>query len=211
MGAVVLGSGIQKALRMAWQISAWSSETGEGSIRSSHFGPVPFGPEENDWQVKDFAVGEVVDARVRGAPDALIVMRVRPLCPRDPEGTRAPEFAELNARFAPDIFEQEYDAAERTLRLVIGECCAWCSTPSTIVFSGVRYVGDWDEDVDFEVMRFRRATKVESQPAGPLTPAEVAYAIVVAEAEEFRSIVVVAEQVRIDRLSAAESQSPRPQ
>lgn len=194
---------------MAWRIASWSAESGKGTICSPHIGPLTFGEVENDWQITDYRVGEEVNVEVEGPTSALRVTRIRPMRPRNPPGTEAPELSELNAAMTDELLDHDYDVANRIFRLIFGFCCAWCSTPVRATFSGVRFHEEFTGELSFGEPHFRRASPEEAYAWLPLSPSETAYAMVVRDEDDtLRSIVVIAEGITIDYPYTATDRRP---
>jgi len=136
-------------------------------VISPHFGPLPFGPEQNQHGTTDFAVGEEVAVQVEGPKNAMritSVSRARHRADQEPPGTRCEALAGVNAGRHNDIhWQTEFDLSTppATLEFWVGDCCSYCGPGWTLRFEGVVAIHGLNDDTDFEELWFRFATDEE--------------------------------------------------
>jgi len=141
---------------MAWQVHSWDAAARRGEVVSSHFGPWPF---DGAAAGHDFVVGEEVLVELVGAPSSYRVQNVRAARQRQPDGTRAQVFDELNAkRFESCYVEERIDSS---IKLWFGDCCHMCGPSWFITFRDVTMVKGLSEHGDVDAPLFRLASPQE--------------------------------------------------
>jgi hypothetical protein len=144
---------------MAWTIHHWSAERGVGTIKSPHFGPVPFDAGANVDKVDDYREGEPVLVELEGEAPNFRVRKIRPMCQRQPDDSHFPGFDAVNGRFGDASIEKNVTG---TVQFWVGDCCGWC-TPNAIRvrFDEVASVTGIDDDFEFADPLFRLASPAE--------------------------------------------------
>lgn len=144
---------------MAWTIHEWSTEKGEGSIASPHFGPIPFGESANVDQVVDFRTGENVLVELEGDAPNFRVLTIRPANQRQPANTHWPAFDAVNGRFGDLRVEP---SPPGSVQLWLGDCCEYCTpNPIRLRFHDVSAIIGLHDDLAFDDPLFRLASDGE--------------------------------------------------
>jgi hypothetical protein len=158
---------------MAWRIRSWNRATQTGEVVSPHFGPWPFASASG----VQFAIGEAVLVELAGPPSAYRVANVRPTRQRQPEGTRAQVFEQLNARRFDSCLVHAQN--EHSITFWLGNCCPACGASVLVTFADVSAATSVDEDTDLSWPLFRTASIEEQRALALVTaPGEQTYCIV---------------------------------
>lgn len=147
---------------MAWRIHDFDPATGCGHVRSPHYGPMPFGRDENVQRVEDFERDEEVIVTVEGKAPRLVVTKLRPRFQRQPAGTRIPEL-EAAIGLWPDW--QVLEDSNGVVEYWVGFCCIQCTPdPRRVRFEGVsaKSIENEEPDIFIEDCLVRLATTEES-------------------------------------------------
>lgn len=138
---------------MAWTIHTWSAAERVGTIRSPHFGPIPFDANANIDNVDDFREGEPVLVELEGSAPTFLIRSLVPMHQRQPPGTHWPPFDAINGRFG-DVRIEELSG--HSLQFWLGDCCEYCTPdPIRLRFEGVAMIDGLGDDLDMSDSFFR--------------------------------------------------------
>lgn len=143
---------------MAWRIHSWDEARLAGEVVSPHFGPWPFGREENPGGTADFVPGEEVVVELDGPATAYVVRSVMRVRRRVETSWGAPcdVLEPVNRANHGDIAVLEED--EGGLQIWVGDCCSRCNDSWMVTFRGVHLARGFHDDLPGEPV-FRVATE----------------------------------------------------